>query len=122
MTAGANIDRDILSYHCGGDAALEQELLGLFIVQAQSLQTALAASHPLQLEDDLHRMKGAARALGAVSVAEATETMEGALGGAETEGFARAALVAALEDACTYAASLMPPGKRIGLAKSAESR
>jgi HPt (histidine-containing phosphotransfer) domain-containing protein len=61
-----------------GDADLEREVLGMFADQAGSLFNRL-----LTLPEDAaalaHTLKGSARAIGAIAVAEAAEELEAAL-------------------------------------------
>jgi len=69
-----------------GDAGLEQEVLAMFAAQSAQLigaLAALAADAPALA----HTLKGSARAIGAVSVADAAARLEGVLAsGADPSG------------------------------------
>lgn len=59
------------------DESLERELLSLFRDQARTqYEAALTASDQDQFRFAIHTLKGTARAIGAVAVAKATETIE----------------------------------------------
>ena len=61
-----------------GDIALEREVLGLFARQASQLAAALATMPP-ETSAVVHTLKGSARAIGAVRVAEAAAALEAAI-------------------------------------------
>jgi HPt (histidine-containing phosphotransfer) domain-containing protein len=61
-----------------GDASLEREVLAMFSGQAASLIGSLAPL-PSDAAALVHRLKGAARAVGAFRVAEAAESLEAVL-------------------------------------------
>lgn len=65
-----------------GDASLEREVLTLFAAQAAALITALIEL-PADAPEIVHKLKGSARAVGAVQVADAADNLELAL----REGF-----------------------------------
>ena len=58
-----------------GDAGLEQEVLAMFAAQAASLLGTLATM-PADALAQAHTLKGSARAIGAVRVADAAEIVE----------------------------------------------
>lgn len=102
--------------------ALVSELLFLFISQAEGVRGLIAESSAPSLTDELHRIKGSARALGAHAVAEAVEALECVAAQSAADRSGRRALDAALADASRYAASLLLADPGIGLAKTPESR
>ena len=61
-----------------GDAALEREVLAMFVAQATHLISALAELPP-DSGVMVHTLKGAARAVGACEVGNAAERLEAAL-------------------------------------------
>ena len=62
-----------------GDAALEAELLRLFLAQASRLVPSLPQQPGLQQQADVaHLLKGSARAVGATALAAALEAFEAA--------------------------------------------
>jgi hypothetical protein len=68
-----------------GDIGLEREVLAMFAGQSAGLCSALATLPP-EAATLVHTLKGSARAVGAVHVAEAAEGVEAALrGGAELQ-------------------------------------
>jgi HPt (histidine-containing phosphotransfer) domain-containing protein len=58
-----------------GDAGLEREVLAMFSAQAVGLLAELS-SLPANVSELAHKMKGSARAIGAVRVAQAAEWLE----------------------------------------------
>ncbi|MDI4233099.1 Hpt domain-containing protein [Bradyrhizobium sp. 31Argb] len=81
-----------------GDAALEREVLSLFVAQSAKLIAALATL-PQDARELAHKLKGSARAIGAFAVADAAAGLEHVLtSGAEPEG-----PLAALTDAVARA-------------------
>jgi HPt (histidine-containing phosphotransfer) domain-containing protein len=75
------IDRAHLSSQTGGDTELEYELLALFADQCvKHLDTIRRANAKLG-SDAAHTLKGAARAIGAWTVADAAERVEKSLVG-----------------------------------------
>ena len=106
------IDLVHLSRQTLGDAALESELLRLFVVQAQQysawLGEAFAPGEAAKQADLTHRLKGSARAIGAFPLAEAAESYEEALrAGARDMAGERRRLAKALEQAQHAAAQLL---------------
>jgi HPt (histidine-containing phosphotransfer) domain-containing protein len=74
------IDLIFLAHQTLGDAALEEELLLLFDRQAGDILASLAKAETIPERMDLaHRLKGSARAIGAVAVATAAELYETAV-------------------------------------------
>jgi HPt (histidine-containing phosphotransfer) domain-containing protein len=61
-----------------GDVSLEREVLAMFAGQSAGLICALATL-PADAAMLVHTLKGSARAIGAVRVAEAAETLEAAM-------------------------------------------
>jgi HPt (histidine-containing phosphotransfer) domain-containing protein len=61
-----------------GDVSLEHEVLAMFAGQSAGLIDALAAL-PANAAVLIHTLKGSARAIGAVGVAEAAESLEAAM-------------------------------------------
>ena len=81
-----------------GDAALEREVLRMFSAQAASV-VALLASWPDDAPALAHTLKGSARAIGAVAVADAAAELEDAL----RQGGEAAELLAGLQAAVELA-------------------
>jgi len=69
------IDLEYLRRMTFGDVGLEREVLGLFARQACQL-TATLATAPPEASALVHTLKGSARAIGAVRVAEAAAGLE----------------------------------------------
>jgi HPt (histidine-containing phosphotransfer) domain-containing protein len=92
------IDFEHLNRMTLGDAKLEREVLALFSVQSAQLTDAIAA-----LPEDAcalaHTLKGSARAIGAVAVADAAAKLEEAL----TSGSDPSELLSALGEAVALA-------------------
>jgi HPt (histidine-containing phosphotransfer) domain-containing protein len=65
-----------------GDAGLEREVLEMFARQASQLAAALARLPP-ETSAMVHTLKGSARAIGAVRVAEAAAALEAAIRGGQ---------------------------------------
>lgn len=61
-----------------GDAGLEREVLGMFARQACQIAAALAAAPP-DASALVHTLKGSARAIGAIRVADAAAGLEAAI-------------------------------------------
>jgi HPt (histidine-containing phosphotransfer) domain-containing protein len=81
MTDSREIDFDHLNKYVGGDTDLTREVFGLFRNQVEMWGRGLAAD----ADDDMwsnvtHSLKGSARAVGAMGLAEACETAEGLIG------------------------------------------
>ena len=114
------VDRPVdlvhLTRQCFGDKRLETELLRLFVRQARQIQGGLDA----QVGDDsvaslppgelLHTLVGSARVVGAHRVAALAENYAasvGRLGRATLSAKDRAAMRAAVDEACGYIGSLL---------------
>jgi len=72
------IDLEHLRRTTLGDAGLEREVLGMFLMQAGRLVGALAAM-PLEASALAHTLKGSARAIGAFRVADRAGELEPAI-------------------------------------------
>ncbi|CCE07844.1 Hpt protein [Bradyrhizobium sp. STM 3843] len=84
-----------------GDRDLEREVLDMFATQADRILTQLMAM-PDDASALAHTLKGSARAIGALAVAEAAEALESAIRGSEPShalAFALAELDAAVGEA-----------------------
>jgi len=97
MTDSREIDFEHLNQYVGGDADLTREIFGLFRNQVEMWGRGLAAD----ADDDLwanvtHSLKGSARAVGAMGLAEACEKAESLIGDDRRPG-AREVAVIALE-------------------------
>jgi len=78
------LDRDHLARYTLGDAALEQEVLGLFIGQVPETVAMLRNSgDPEAWLRAAHTIKGSARAVGAWKLADAAERAESRSGQTE---------------------------------------
>lgn len=69
------LDLDHLARMTLGEAALEREVLILFVAQARQLLD-LMKRDAAQASGAAHKLKGAARGIGAFAVAEAAEAVE----------------------------------------------
>jgi HPt (histidine-containing phosphotransfer) domain-containing protein len=94
----APIDFEHLKRMTLGDAGLEQEVLAMFAAQSVKLMAALAAA-PADAGALAHTLKGSARAIGALGVAEAAARLEAVL----VNGADPSSLVAELGDAVALA-------------------
>lgn len=81
-----------------GDAALEQQVLGMFATQAASLVAKLTAL-PAEAGALAHTLKGSARAIGAFRVAECAQALEAAIRQGESPAKCQTELKAAVADA-----------------------
>jgi HPt (histidine-containing phosphotransfer) domain-containing protein len=88
------IDFEHLSRMTLGDAGLEQEVLAMFSAQSGKLIGALAAL-PADAPALAHTLKGSARAIGAMAVADAAARLEAAI----AAGFDPTSALADLDDA-----------------------
>jgi HPt (histidine-containing phosphotransfer) domain-containing protein len=88
------IDFEHLSRMTLGDAGLEQEVLAMFSAQSGKLISALAAM-PADAPALAHTLKGSARAIGAMAVADAAARLEAAI----AAGFDPTSALADLDDA-----------------------
>ena len=64
---GAPLDHGFLARQCMGDAALQREILGLFLTEARRMRGDIARAGQTLAEtaDKAHRLKGSALAVGA---------------------------------------------------------
>jgi len=92
------IDFEHLNRMTLGDAGLEQEVLAMFVAQSARLVHALAAK-PVDAGALAHTLKGSARAIGALAVADAAERLETAV----ARGFDVSAALAELGEAVAQA-------------------
>ena len=88
------IDFEHLSRMTLGDAGLEQEVLAMFSAQSASLIGTLAAM-PADAPALVHTLKGSARAIGAMDVADAAARLEAVI----TRGSDPSSALAELGDA-----------------------
>lgn len=105
----APLDTAMLLRQTGGDLHLAREVLGLFVTQAQTVKQDLLQGGSETSAADLHRLKGSALAVGAASIAACADALERCLdgyGGSDNPEFATERLVAAIDDACRFAAKL----------------
>jgi HPt (histidine-containing phosphotransfer) domain-containing protein len=73
----AVFDREHLNQYTGGDAALERELLGLFLGHFAPVRTQLEASASAKdWKFASHSLKGSARSIGAPQLAMLAEKLE----------------------------------------------
>lgn len=99
--SSAPVDRSVLAASTFGNADLEQEVLRLFLLQAQViLQRIGAAGSPLEAADQVHTLKGSARAIGAGQLAEVCEVVEAELRAGEAP--ALLTFVSLVEEASDY--------------------
>ena len=91
------IDLEHLARQTGGDHALAREVLALFAEQARQALDQLAARPPDAVPAAMHRLKGAARAVGAFEVADNAAHLEDAPRDEHLRGRLAAALVAVLD-------------------------
>jgi HPt (histidine-containing phosphotransfer) domain-containing protein len=93
------IDFDHLHRMTLGDNSLEREVLAMFAGQATELAAALAQLSP-NAATLAHKLKGSARAIGAVHVAAAAADLETALRTGSDAAEPRAALNHTISQAC----------------------
>ena len=92
------IDFEHLERMTLGDAAIEQEVLAMFVAQSARLVGALAAT-PADASALAHTLKGSACAIGAFAVADAAARLEAAI----ARGFDTSAALAELGEAIAQA-------------------
>jgi len=105
------VDFSVLEGLTGGDAAISEEVLGLFVEQA-ALWSALLNPKVEGWRDGVHTIRGAAAGIGAgdlAAVCAEAETVEQALAAPALERV-RDALEAALADVAAYRHELMLRG------------
>jgi HPt (histidine-containing phosphotransfer) domain-containing protein len=93
------VDFDHLRRMTLDDSSLEREVLAMFAGQAAELAAALAQLPP-DAATLAHKLKGSARAIGAVHVAAAAADLETALRNGADPAEPRAALNLAITQAC----------------------
>jgi HPt (histidine-containing phosphotransfer) domain-containing protein len=74
------IDMDHLSRQTLGDDGIAREVLGLFLMEIGSAREVMPAEAETERRELAHRLKGAARAIGAFSLAETAGHIEDAPG------------------------------------------
>ncbi|WP_106752982.1 Hpt domain-containing protein [Pannonibacter carbonis] len=95
------VDRSVLAASTFGNTDLEQEVLRLFLVQAQTLlQRIGSAPTKGEAADQVHTLKGSSRAVGAGRLADACEVVEAELRAGEAP--ALLTLVRLVEEASDY--------------------
>jgi HPt (histidine-containing phosphotransfer) domain-containing protein len=107
------VDFSVLEGMTGGDAAISEEVLGLFVEQA-ALWSALLNPRVEGWRDGVHTIRGAAAGIGAgdlAAICAAAEAAEQALAAPALERV-RTALDAALADVAAYRHELMLRGLR----------
>jgi HPt (histidine-containing phosphotransfer) domain-containing protein len=92
------IDFEHLERMTLGDAAIEQEVLAMFVAQSARLVGTLAAT-PADASALAHTLKGSACAIGAFAVADAAARLEAAI----ARGFDTSAALAELGEAIAQA-------------------
>jgi len=81
MTDSPEIDFDHLNLYVGGDANLTREVFGLFRNQVEMWGRGLQADADDEMWSSVtHSLKGSARAVGAMGLADACEKAEGLVG------------------------------------------
>lgn len=93
------LDLDHLERMTLGDTTLEREVLALFAEQSRRLISTIVAL-PADVGALVHTLKGSARGIGAIAVAEAAARLEAAIRSGEGRPQALAKLEAAVADAC----------------------
>ena len=74
------IDMAHLTRHTLGDEDIAREVLDLFLIEMQSAREVIRGRVETELRDVAHRIKGAARAVGAFGLADIAEDIETAPG------------------------------------------
>lgn len=98
------VDLVKLARQTGGDRALEEEVLRLFLKQAKAIgRTMDMQVSTEQRKREAHSLKGAARAIGAGAIAESAMALENA----PDEGQCLQALLAEIDRTCDYINSLL---------------
>jgi HPt (histidine-containing phosphotransfer) domain-containing protein len=70
------IDMDHLSRQTLGDGGIAREVLGLFLIEIGTAREVIRAETESERRELAHRLKGAARAIGAFSLAETAGHIE----------------------------------------------
>ncbi|MCA1436080.1 Hpt domain-containing protein [Bradyrhizobium sp. BRP20] len=100
------LDLDHLSRMTLGDAELEQEVLAMFAEQAARLLAAMTAL-PAETGTLAHKLKGSARGIGALAVADAAASLETAIRTGHGRPHAFAALKEAVAEARAAIAAML---------------
>ena len=118
------IDEEHLAQQTAGDAALRDELLNLLLQQLDGLRKVLNGSGcaPADLPQVLHRIRGAAAAVGAWTLAESFLRAEQDLGRRLLPPKLLDDLRTELDHACMTLAGLIAARTPAGLANAGESR
>ena len=123
------IDQEHLGRQTAGDTALQLELLKLFLTQLHGVQGALERDRAspvgvsaAELAHVLHRIRGAAAAVGAWELVGSLDRAEQDLGRGQLSSVALNDLRAALHEASTALPKLIAAQETAGLAKGGESR
>jgi HPt (histidine-containing phosphotransfer) domain-containing protein len=95
------LDRAHFDMMTAGDAALQREVAGLFRGQADEWRAALSAPDAPDWADAVHKLKGSARGIGLVALADVCEAAERE-GGAAASKKVAAALEKALAALAAY--------------------
>lgn len=104
MDRARPVDLVKLARQTGGDRALEEEVLRLFLKQAKGIARAMEGQADAeQRKRDAHTLKGAARAIGAGAIAETAGALEQTPG----EGGCVRALLSEIDRTCDYINSLL---------------
>lgn len=105
------IDLDHLARQTAGNTALQQELLGLLLTQIEDVRRMIegaAPVDPMALTEVFHRLRGAAVAVGALSLASSLSQAETSLESATSSPDVVAALQPALRNAQSDVSRLLP--------------
>jgi len=70
------LDLDHLSRQTMGDGELQKEVLSLFVNQLDAFERDIVQAPPARRRELLHGLKGAARGLGAFTIAEGAAALE----------------------------------------------
>lgn len=76
MTGEPPLDRSHLADYTGGDRELEREIIGLFLANLPSYLEAFERAGEAEWRSAAHRLKGAARSIGARALAAAAAAAE----------------------------------------------
>ncbi|MDX7949690.1 Hpt domain-containing protein [Lichenihabitans sp. Uapishka_5] len=119
------IDLEHLARQTAGDLSLQHELLTLFQTQLDELRDCVTAATQrphVTLEATLHRVRGAAVAIGAFGLAEALGRAEAICDQEALSPLQSATLVAVIEATRTETTGLIAASAPQRLAKAGESR
>lgn len=96
------LDLAHLSSQTMGDRALEREVLGLFVDQAQTVKRQLDKSSAKERLFLAHSLKGSSRSVGAGAIADCCEALENN----PTDKLTVARLSRLIDEACDFVASI----------------